>query len=394
MFPNAGGYCPDDGTRVASTAPVQQGMQGRMLDGRYEVREPLAQARPGAIGAMYRGWQVSVSRDVAIKIVDPRYAQSYDHVERFLFAGRQAAQLVAPSLANTYDIGRASDGTLYVISELVRGRPLADYVGQPMPARRVVAIALQLVEALTAVHTARLIHGDLDPANILIDETSGRDTIKLLDVGLAIALGAPNDAPIYVAPEQLDGRPDARSDLYSLGVILHHLLAGTPPFSAVSKEALAGKHRNERPPPLPPNVPVELASVVQRLLAKSPAERPATIGDVRAHLLQVQSIVGVAVARTSSADMAMPRTISNPNVAVPRTASSDYPLPTRPSDPNLAMPRTISNPNVARTASGDYPRATQAPQPTAAPSGRRLWVILLVAAIASGAGITAIMLAT
>jgi serine/threonine protein kinase len=403
-FPASGGYCPNDGTRIASAEPAaRDDLIGRTLDGRYEIREPLAAPRPGAIGVMYKGFQTSVSREVALKIVHPQYAVDHDAIARFMYAGRAAAQLVAPAIANVYDVGRTSDGTLYVVSELVRGRSLLEHLGRAMVVRRVVGLALQLVDGLAAIHTANLAHGDLDPANIMLDDT--RDQLKLLDVGLSCALVPPR--PGYAAPERLDGQPqDARSDLYAVGVMLYELLTGTPLFAAASPEALAGKHRHEKPPQLPPHIPPSLDAIVQRLLSKSPTARQGTAIELRGALASVQDIVGlpsnpaIALPRTASADYGQPQ--------LPRTASADY--------SNLQLPRTASaddgQPQLPRTASADYsnpqlPRANSrdlasgpatfgTPYPAApsapAPTRSRRWiVIVLVALIASGAGIATIL---
>ncbi|MBA2540501.1 MAG: hypothetical protein H0V17_12745, partial [Deltaproteobacteria bacterium] len=158
VFPADGGYCPADGTRIVSAAPAaRDDLVGRTLDERYEIRAPLAPPREGAIGVMYLGWQSMLARDVAIKIVHAQYAQDPEAVGRFLHAGRKAAQLVAPAIANVYDVNRTADGTVYVVSELARGHSLADDLGRAMPVRRVVALAIQLADALAAAHAAGLV---------------------------------------------------------------------------------------------------------------------------------------------------------------------------------------------------------------------------------------------
>jgi serine/threonine protein kinase len=407
MFPADGGYCPADGTRIISTAPaVRSDLIGRTLDDRYEIRDVLgtgarapAPAPVGSmsmsvpIGAMFRGWQPSLSRDVAIMIVHAQYAADPAAVGRFLHAGRKAAQLVAPAIANVYDVGQTSDGTLYVVSELARGTSLVDQLGRTMPVRRVVALAIQLAEALAAVHAAGLVHGDLAPASLVLDEARN-DQLKLFDVGLAASLAPPR--PGYAAPEVLANQPaDARADLYAVGAILYELLAGSAPFVAASAEALAGKHRHEPPPQLPPNIPVTLSTIVQRLLAKHPQDRFATAGDLRAHLVGVQDIVGmpssagIALPRTQSADLAMPRTQSA-DLAMPRTQSADFAMPRTSSRDLAGAPAAqVSYAPPFSPVGGPHPGG-----PPAAPAGSRRWlVILLVALIASGAGIAAIVLA-
>ena len=349
QYPSDAGYCPNDGTRIVSTTPsIRTDLIGRVLDDRYQILEPLAAVRPTASGTMYRGFQPSVARDVAIKIIHPQFAANLD---RFFAAARQAAQLLAPAVANVYDAGTAEGGLAYVVSELVRGRSLGDGI-QAMQVRRVVAIGIQLADALAAIHRANLVHGDLDPASIIVSEAKVGEQVKVLDVGISRAVGAA-PSPLYLAPEVADGKPpDARSDLYALGVILYELLAGTPPFNAASSEALAGKHRRERPPQLPPHVPLSVWTMVQRLLAKPPAERP-TASELRASLVDIQAEVGLP--HQSTAMHEVPQLPQLQPTTAPPIA---YPPPIAPGEPR----------------------------------SHRLLVIILVALIASAGGIAAIML--
>jgi serine/threonine protein kinase len=413
-----------------------------MLDDRYQIREPMASGR---VGTMYRGFQLSVAREVAIKVIHETFASDRDAAERFVHAARLGCQLNAPSIGNVYDFGRTSDGVLYVVSELVRGRSLE---GEPkqrvVTARRLVGIAMQLCDALDVAHHLGLVHGDLKPSNILIDDASGRDVVKVLDFGLARAL-VPETArfdprrglPTYAAPEQLaGGTVDARTDLYALGCILHELLAGAPPFLGASIEALAGKHRSEPPPALPPNVPAELAAIVKTLLAKSPSDRFATCKNLRARLIQVQSVVGTPPSgqpRVSTSMQASGPYVSRDPTTPPTTPpSGQHPRTTPPSGPYTRDPTTppsigpytrdpttppsveyVYSPDPTTPPSiGPYTRApttppslgpyNQAPylQPEASPpavappGSRRIVVIALVAIIASAAGIVLYVLAT
>src|SRR5205085_2691721 len=180
------------------------------------------------IGAVYRGYQASLSREVAIKVIHPTFTGDRAATTRFSDAARLACQLVAPSIANTYDFGHTEDGVLYTVSELVRGRSLANEAKQrTLPARRVVAIAMQVCEALEAAHRLSCVHADLKPSNIMVDDSSGRDVVNVLDFGLSRALVPESahldprrGAPSYLAPEQLEptrGPVDVRTDLYALG---------------------------------------------------------------------------------------------------------------------------------------------------------------------------------
>lgn len=352
---------------MAIAPPAQDPMVGRLLDGRYEVRAALAQ---GLMGAMYRGWQLSVSREVAIKIIDPSYAQDREASERFIEAARLACQLVAPSIVNVYDVGRTTDGTIYLVSELVRGNTLASVAQQrSMSIRRVVAIAIQLCDALDAAARHGIVHGDLKPTNIMLDDSSGRDVVKVIDFGLARQLlpdpsrpDSRRPMPFYTAPEQMGGAVDLRTDLYALGCLMHEMLTGGPPFTGATIEAVRAKHRNQPPPALPPNIPGALLEIVQRLLAKAPGDRFSSYGDLRARLASIEA--------------AMPRvSISTPA-------------------PNVMPAGTLPPPNVlqAHLAESSVPLVAQ---PFAQPKGsRRIVVIAIVAILASSAGIAAYVLAT
>jgi hypothetical protein len=178
--------------------------------------------------------------------------------------------------------------------ELLKGRTLHDVIASPsLDFSRTLAIALQLCDALEAAHAQGIIHRDLKPGNIVIvDEPPGRDLVKVLDFGLAKSLlsdasnitntNAMMGTPLYMAPEQIEGRPsDQRADLYAFGCILYQMLTGRPPFVGDNVNATLSKHLTERPPPLPPHVPRELAALVDALMAKHPEQRIGSAAQAR-----------------------------------------------------------------------------------------------------------------
>ena len=367
-YPRSSGHCANDGTRIVAVAPPpSDAMVGRVLDQRYEIRAPIASGR---IGAMYLGWQIHLSREVAIKIIHPSFANDEHASVRFVDIARAACQLVAPSVANVYDVGRTKDGILYIVSELVRGHSLADRKQRALSIRRTVAIAMQLCGALDAAHQHGLVHGDLKPSNLIIDDTGD---IKVVDFGLAhalapdVAIADPRRAlPLYAAPERFAGRPiDARTDLYAVGCILFELLTGEPPFQAPTLDALAAKHHREPPPPLPPNIPAALLAIVKKLLAKSPNERFASCKDLRASLLPMQGQFGTPPPSS-------PRMPTPPSGAPYAMREPTTPPTTPPSTPPTAI--------VPPLAHAQAPRA-----------GSRILIIVLVAIVFSGAAIAVVL---
>ena len=359
-------------------------MVGRVLDQRYELRSAIASGR---IGAMYVGWQIHLGREVAIKIIHPSFANDVHATERFVEIARAACQLVAPSVANVYDVGRTKDGILYVISELVRGHALADRKQRTLSIRRTVAVAMQLCSALDAAHQHGLVHGDLKPSNLMVDDASNNFDVKVVDFGLAhalapdVAIADPRRAlPLYAAPERFAGRSiDTRTDLYAVGCILFELLTGDPPFQAATLDALAAKHHRDRPPPLPPNIPPALTAIVQRLLAKSPNERFASCKELRASLLPIQAQFGTpppVSTRLPTPPSGAPYAMREPTTP-PSTPPTMPPYPAR--DPTTP-------PSVPPTAV--VPRLAQVPRS----GSSRILIIVLVAIVVSGAAIAIMML--
>jgi eukaryotic-like serine/threonine-protein kinase len=286
--------CPDDGARLKRS---RDPLLGTTLDGRFRVVGPIGE---GSMGRVYLGIQLSVNRAVAIKTIRDRWATDRDAARRFEREVRMLTRLSHPNIVNVYDFGSA-DGVLYLVMELLRGRTLADELSRRarFDVRRACEIAIQLCDALAAAHTAGVVHRDLKPANIvLVDASSGRDLVKVLDFGLAKPLtterislnevtrtGIVLGTPLYLAPEAIAGDPASpSSDLYALGCVLFEMLAGAPPFVETSIELVMRRQLTADPPPLPANVPSELASVVASLLAKEPEARPPSALAVAARL--------------------------------------------------------------------------------------------------------------
>ncbi|HEY1815248.1 MAG TPA: serine/threonine-protein kinase [Kofleriaceae bacterium] len=289
--------CPNDGARLVLLDAERDELLGKELDGRFKIVSPLGS---GGMGTVYVGVQLSVDREVAIKVIHPKLASDRNAVKRFLREARLASRLNQASIVNVYDFGQ-SEGVLFLVTELVRGHTLAQELerARPLPFRRIVAIAVQLCDALEAAHAQGIIHRDLKPGNIiLVDDLAGRDLVKVLDFGLAKSLGTQElgshittnvggvlGTPMYMSPEQIEGRPtDTRSDLYALGCIIYEMATGAPPFVDDAISTVLARHIGDPAAPLPEHIPPALRTLVDQLLAKSADDRPQNATEVRALL--------------------------------------------------------------------------------------------------------------
>jgi serine/threonine-protein kinase len=292
-FPMDLDVCPKDGARLTKLKARPDALLGRVFDGRFEVRTALGQ---GGMGTVYRGWQLTVDREIAIKVIHPKLASDRVAVKRFLREARLSSRLNQPNIVNVYDFGQTEDGILYIAMELLRGHTLGRELEsmRAMPLKRVLAIGQQLCDALDSAHSQGIVHRDLKPNNIVIlDDPPGRDLIKVLDFGLAKSLVTDTSSlvtntnailgtPLYMPPEQIEGKPsDQRADLYSLGCILYQMLSGRPPFTSESVNLVLAAHLSEEPAPLPAKVPPALQQVVQRLMEKDPARRMRSAREAR-----------------------------------------------------------------------------------------------------------------
>ena len=292
-FPMDLDVCPKDGARLTKLKAQPDALLGRVFDGRFEVRTALGQ---GGMGTVYRGWQITVDREIAIKVIHPKLASDRIAVKRFLREARLSSRLNQPNIVNVYDFGQTEDGILFIAMELLRGHTLGRELEsmRPMALRRVLGIGQQLCDALDSAHTQGIVHRDLKPNNIVIlDDPPGRDLIKVLDFGLAKSLVTDTSSlvtntnailgtPLYMPPEQIEGKPsDQRADLYSLGCILYQMLSGRPPFTADSVNLVLAMHIGDQPEPLPDNVPAVLVKMVAHLMQKEPAKRMASAREAR-----------------------------------------------------------------------------------------------------------------
>lgn len=262
----------------------------QFIAGRFRIEREIG---TGGMGTVYLATHLGLERPVAVKIIKREFASDSDVADRFLREARTMAKLRHPHAAMIFDAGSLPDGRHFIIMELVEGETLSQALtreGRFSP-DRAVQISTQICDVLEEAHRLGIVHRDLKPSNIMLSQRG----ICVLDFGVAKVLASTAEStathastgsghlvgtPRYMSPEQCLGqRIGARSDLYSLGVVLYEMLAGRPPFVDPLQSALLVKQATALPPPLPKlrqDVPRSLALAVHTLLAKRPEDRPRT----------------------------------------------------------------------------------------------------------------------
>ncbi len=266
----------------------------RVYSGRYELTHLIAR---GGMAQVYRAMDLQLDRPVALKVLFPELSVDRTFVERFRREAQAAANLSHPNIVPVFDWGE-DDGSYFIVMEYIEGRPLSAVLRdpQPVPARQIATIGAAVAAALAFAHRHGVIHRDVKPGNVLI---TPEGDVKVTDFGIARAVntedsltqtGAVMGTAAYFSPEQAEGKSvDARSDIYSLGVVLYEMAVGKPPFTGDSPVAVASKHVRDDPV-LPraanPTVPAALEAVVMKALCKDPDGRYATAEELRADLLR------------------------------------------------------------------------------------------------------------
>ncbi|MGZ4456812.1 MAG: protein kinase domain-containing protein, partial [Nocardioides sp.] len=279
----------DRHARTGTDAAAGDPMTGRLLEGRYRIGPRIAR---GGMASVYEATDIRLDRTVAVKVMHPGLGDDEEFAARFVREARAAARLSHPNVVAVYDQGE-EDGTVFLAMELVPGHTLRDVIRKeaPMSPARALALLEPVLSALSAAHRAGLIHRDVKPENVLIatDPASGTARVKVADFGLAKAVSADTQHTAtggvligtvsYLAPELVvDGRADARADVYAAGVVLYELLTGTKPHEGESPIQVAYKHVHEDVPPpsrLVPEVPAYVDALVARATARDRGLRPA-----------------------------------------------------------------------------------------------------------------------
>jgi serine/threonine protein kinase len=311
---------------------------GDVIAGRYRLDGVLA---TGGFGGVYHAEDLQSRQRVALKLMFLETEGFPILASRMEREGQLGRHLGHKNLVRVLDYGTSDDGCPFVVTELIAGRTLRDLMREgPLPADRVLGIARQLFEGLSRCHALGVVHRDLKPRNIMVDE-GARDHVTIIDFGLAKSPAAllprtAEDADVddhltphktltedgvvfgtlaYMAPETAQGMAsvDARSDLYAAGVVLYELFTGKHPFDASDPAELFRQHRSLPPPPFADKAPdlgaaPDIERLVMRLLAKTPDERPGSAAEALAEvdrLLAPKSIVPASIRPKSRLSIAM-----------------------------------------------------------------------------------------
>ncbi len=279
-------------------ATTAEELIGQTLSGRFRLDSLIGH---GAMGAVFKAHHLGLHKDVALKILHRELTANDEMVARFDREAAAASRLDHPNCVRTMDFGSTDDGRRYLVMEYLEGSDLADIVTGPMPPFRVVDLIRQVLEGLAHAHAQGLVHRDIKQENIFLIGGETGDHIKLLDFGIAkVSYGAGAaqltqagiifGTPHYMSPEQARGeKTDARSDLYSLGVVMHSMLSGVLPFEGEDPVALLRSQISQDPPKLPDSVPGSLRHFVMQLMAKNPDDRFADAPEAVAALRRAAS---------------------------------------------------------------------------------------------------------
>lgn len=366
-YPDTTTLCPSDGNALEKTG---DSLLGQTLAGKYRIENRLSE---GGMGTVYRATHVLMEKTVAIKVLRPSLAADEKIVARFSREARAASKISHPHALSVTDFGEADDGVVFLVMEYLSGKTLKDIIREegPMPLPRVVEIIRQVGGALDEAHGQGVVHRDLKSDNIMLTGASGADYAKVLDFGIAKikepeggydpALTAPDlviGTPQYMSPEQCSQSPDidARSDIYSLGIIIYEMLVGHVPFLGESPTAIMLKHLQHPAPSVLDernDLPEAVDTVVKRAMEKRPENRYETVSELVEDLTIAAGVERAAftpsgnfdrVATTVSSAAQMPVDEPDEETLVRRRVTTAIPKPELPPPAAVATTGSTFNP--------------------------------------------------
>ncbi|MEP6635533.1 MAG: protein kinase, partial [Acidobacteriota bacterium] len=370
--------CPTDGVGLEKTGDA---LLGQTLAGKYRIEERLNE---GGMGTVYRATHVLMDKTVAIKVLRASLAADEKIVARFSREARAASRISHPHALSVTDFGEAENGVVFLVMEYLDGKTLKEVIRQegPMALPRVVEIIRQVGGALDAAHEQGVVHRDLKSENIMLLGSSGPDYAKVLDFGIAKikelegtydpGLTAPDlviGTPQYMSPEQCSQAADidARSDIYSLGVIIFEMLVGHVPFSGASPTAIMMKHLQEPSPSVLAernDLPSAVGRVVSRAMAKRPDDRYQSVGEL---------VEDLTIASGMELGGPTPVPTSGHRIVVPtQTVSPAATAAGEPDEVTMVRPRIDTSPGFGSAA-------IPAPMPQGTGSGLNPWKVLIPA---------------
>jgi eukaryotic-like serine/threonine-protein kinase len=333
-FPDEVNHCPDDGVETTSS------IQGEpILDGRYQLEKRLGQ---GGMGVVFKGRHIFLKTQHAIKIILPDLVGNDPNlVTRFRQEALAAAAIRHPNIIAVTDFGVVRGTMPFLVMEFVQGRSLQDIMADEgaMPPMRAFELIQPICAGIAAAHRQKIIHRDLKPLNVMIQEgVPVSEGAKILDFGLAkiksgellgsfIAAQTTGlmGSPFYMAPEQWsDDPPDARADIYSLGVMLFQMLAGEVPFRGSSIPAIMKKHLTNEVPSLASlgvEVPPQVEAVIRHALEKEPKYRTASADEFVSELREAMATASAVLKRTGESSVDLSKTVVTPPSEAQSTVS-------------------------------------------------------------------------
>jgi len=376
----SGEVCTVDGTVLVRSQQGMGALIGQVLKDSYRIEEQIGE---GGMGAVFRGVQMTLGRDVAIKILLPSLQSTPSMIQRFFQEAKLLSQLNHPNVVSIIDFGNTETGMIYMVMEYLTGSILGQIIppGKGLPLPDTLRLMRQLCAGVEAAHHCRLIHRDLKPGNIFVSKRAGSpETVKILDFGIARALEVEQETrltrtgllmgtPGFLAPEQIDESrdADARSDIYALGAILYLMLTGRRPYEGKTPHSILVRQLQEPPSvdlsPIADREP--LAAVVLRAMHLDPESRFQKPGEI---VDALEEALDPAEIRSRSSAMIPPSSQSQSSIVTP--PSSPGSTGGQPLEPTL-LPDGSSRPGASLRG----------------PSRRRLWLttaLIVIAACVAG----------